>query len=96
MPDLISFEQCIARPDERDNKYPLIRHLINAKDSIGQWLEIDDQIIRCLAGLSAICHDVCKAHIDWQKYIRHKTGSGRGPSHAPPGLLFPMRPTNIY
>ncbi|NLX86252.1 MAG: CRISPR-associated helicase Cas3' [Clostridiales bacterium] len=88
MPDLISFEQCIARPDERDNKYPLIRHLINAKDSIGQWLEIDDQIIRCLAGLSAICHDVCKAHIDWQKYIRHKTGSGRGPSHAPPGAYF--------
>ena len=30
MPDLISFEQCIARPDRQDNKYPLIRHLINA------------------------------------------------------------------
>ncbi|MGI6703274.1 MAG: CRISPR-associated helicase Cas3' [Clostridia bacterium] len=88
MPGLISFEKCIARPDELDNEYPLTKHLINAKSLIGQWLEIDDPIVKRLMGLSAVCHDICKAHIDWQRYIRHKSGSGRGPSHAPPGAYF--------
>jgi len=88
MSDLVSFEQCIARPDEQNNKYPLIKHLINAKDFIGQWLEIDDPMIKSLMGLSAICHDICKSHIEWQKYIKRKSGSSKGPSHAPPGAFF--------
>ncbi|MDD4570025.1 MAG: CRISPR-associated endonuclease Cas3'' [Tepidanaerobacteraceae bacterium] len=86
--DLIPFEQCIARPQDEDKINLLKQHLTNVKKFMEEWLKDDDPTLIKLMGLSGVCHDICKAHINWQKYIRNKAGSGKGPSHAPPGAYL--------
>jgi CRISPR-associated endonuclease/helicase Cas3 len=85
MPRLIPFQQCIARPDDQDgNVYWLSTHLDNVYRWMKKWS--DDHHIQAMLGLAGLCHDLTKAHIDWQQYIR-KVGTKR-PAHAPSGAFL--------
>ncbi|GIW50253.1 MAG: CRISPR-associated helicase/endonuclease Cas3 [Anoxybacillus sp.] len=84
MSHLIPFSKCIARPNDQDRKYPLENHLANVCEWMKNWT--DDPHIKVLLILAGLCHDMTKAHIDWQKYIK---GIGtKGPAHAPSGAFL--------
>lgn len=83
---LIPFDQCIARPDEKETIFLLQDHLIQVKKYMELRLGEYDPILVKLMGLAGICHDLAKSHEDWQSYIRGK--KSKGPHHAPEGALF--------
>jgi CRISPR-associated endonuclease/helicase Cas3 len=92
MSGLIPFDQCIARPESKDGKHGLKDHLLGVKAAMEQRLGGDhgpykeDALFILLAGLAGICHDIPKAHREWQDYIRKKRKSG--PNHAPEGAFL--------
>lgn len=86
MPDIIPFAQCLARPSGNGNDYWLNDHLIGVKQYIEDRLAFLDSLLCKLAGLAGICHDIAKAHGDWQMYIRGKRQGG--PNHAPEGAFL--------
>lgn len=92
MSDLISFDQCIARPDVNGKKYWLQEHLLKVKEFMekrlkgGHYPYEDDLLFILLAGLAGVCHDIAKAHHQWQDYIKGKRKTG--PNHAPEGALL--------
>lgn len=92
MSDLIPFDQCIARPELNNGKNRLEDHLLGVKTAIEQRLGSDhspykeDTLFIRLAGLSGVCHDMPKAHREWQYYIRKQRKSG--PNHAPQGAFL--------
>lgn len=80
MSRLVPFHQCIARPDDEEGTvYLLSSHLDNVGSEMEDWS--DDPHIRMLLQLAGLCHDVTKAHTEWQRYIRKE--KKKGPSHAP-------------
>ncbi len=83
---LIPFDQCVARPDKNDAEHLLIDHLCRVKQNVYNFLEGEDPVVRDLACMAALCHDVAKAHPDWQRYIKGK--QKKGPSHAPAGAFL--------
>lgn len=86
------FDQCIARPDEGGRSYPLREHLLKVKEAIEERLgktmleERGGQCLVRLAGLAGLCHDLAKAHREWQRYIRGERR--KGPNHAPEGAFL--------
>lgn len=90
MLDIVPFEQCIARPDNKDKTYLLSEHLVCVKNAIEKRLsftfQCQDSALMKVAGLAGLCHDIAKAHMEWQNYIRGKRK--RGPNHAPEGAFF--------
>lgn len=86
MSGLVPFDQCVARPEENGKVYLLKDHLLGVKDSIEKRLEGYTPLIIKLAGAAGFCHDVAKAHIEWQSYIKGKRK--QGPNHAPEGAFL--------
>lgn len=92
MSGLISFRECIARPDKEGKKYWLRDHLLAVQEAVEKRLKgctsplAADSVVVRLAGLAGLCHDVPKAHVEWQNYIQKK--SRKGPSHAPAGAFL--------
>jgi CRISPR-associated endonuclease/helicase Cas3 len=86
VPVLISFDQCIARPDENSKKYLLRDHLIGVRQKMEHRFEKSEAILVKTLGLAGLCHDFAKCHQDWQSYIRGR--KSRGPHHAPVGAFF--------
>jgi CRISPR-associated endonuclease/helicase Cas3 len=90
MLDIVPFEQCIARPDDKNKIHLLSEHLIGVKNAIEKRLSFtykcQDSVLLKVTGLAGLCHDIAKAHVEWQKYIRGKRK--RGPNHAPEGAFF--------
>jgi CRISPR-associated endonuclease/helicase Cas3 len=86
---LVPFETCVARPDEEEHKHLLKDHLLKVKIGMENWIYYDETTLRGLMGLSGICHDVAKAHTEWQVYINRKDRAKRkGPTHAPAGAFL--------
>lgn len=71
MPRVIPFVECVARPDKGGKRFFLKDHLIRVTHFAENWIESGDKVLRFLIGLACVCHDMIKAHIDWQKYILH-------------------------
>jgi CRISPR-associated endonuclease/helicase Cas3 len=86
MSGIITFAQCLARPSNNGIDYWLKDHLIGVKEYIDNRIALTDPLICKLAGLAGICHDIAKAHADWQMYIRGKRADG--PNHAPEGAFL--------
>lgn len=90
MSDIAPFKNCKARPDSGDRVNLLIEHLIGVKAAIEKRLRNSywswDPIIIKLAGLAGLCHDIAKAHPEWQDYISEKRI--KGPHHAPGGAFL--------
>lgn len=92
MSDIVPFDECIARPDMDGKKNWLIDHLLGVKDAIekrlanGSSLFKGDSMAILLASLAGICHDIAKAHMEWQHYIKGKRK--QGPNHAPAGAFL--------
>lgn len=92
MSGLISFAECIARPDDNNKKNWLIDHLLGVRHAIETRLKkcnspiANDSLCIHLAGLAGVCHDLAKSHVQWQRYIEGKRD--RGPNHAPEGAFL--------
>ncbi len=84
MPVVISFDMCIARPDDENKKKNLLRdHLVEVATACGSEEGSYEERIAFLAGL---LHDAAKAHVDWQCYILGDRE--KGPPHAPLGAAI--------
>ncbi len=71
---VISLDQCIARPDEGEHRYPLVSHLIEVGQHAGDPHGDIESVLLFLAGL---LHDAGKAQYSWQEHIR-SDGARRG------------------
>lgn len=67
---LVPFNKCIARPNEGDKEYLLKDHLLGVKEFAETIAHYNDFLIARLMGLAGLCHDIAKAHKDWQAYIK--------------------------
>jgi CRISPR-associated endonuclease/helicase Cas3 len=83
---LIPFDQCIARPSDKQSECFLIDHLFHVKRTMEFRMSGFDLTVVKLAGLSGICHDLLKSNPEWQLYIWGK--KKKGPPHAPGGALL--------
>jgi hypothetical protein len=81
----ILLRDCIARPDEGDQRYPLIDHLIAVASGCGRPGGVPEERLAFLAGLS---HDAAKAAAAWQHYIRNVATVKDRPHHAPLGAAL--------
>lgn len=86
MSGLIPFEQCIARPKEQGKVYWLKDHLLGVKAFIESRITKEDCLLNKLAGLAGFCHDMAKAHVEWQHYANKKRK--QGPNHGPEGAFL--------
>ncbi len=82
MPRIIPFQKCLARPGEL-----LIEHVVAVKQSIEHYLSDFDPAVIRLCGLAGICHDLGKAHADWQAYIQAPE-ERKGPNHSSCGAFL--------
>jgi len=86
MPGLIPFRDCIARPDDGDRRYPLPDHL---RDTARLMAENGaDPVLTVLLRIAGICHDIYKAHPDWQAYVNSRGAIQQGPAHAAAGAFL--------
>jgi CRISPR-associated endonuclease/helicase Cas3 len=86
MPSIVPFAECLARPTESGKIFLLSAHLLHVKAFMEKRLAGGDACLIRLAGLAGLCHDMAKAHPEWQQYIRKKRN--RGPHHAPEGAFL--------
>lgn len=68
MSRIVPFEKCIARPESS-----LVEHLLSVKQSMEYFLQDFDNVTVRLSGLAGVCHDLAKAHVEWQAYIQSPT-----------------------
>jgi CRISPR-associated endonuclease Cas3-HD len=73
---------CIARPGERGRCFPLIEHLVAVARGCGRPSGSPEEKLAFLAGLM---HDVAKADLEWQYYIRNTATVRTRPPHSPLG-----------
>jgi CRISPR-associated endonuclease/helicase Cas3 len=74
-------QDCIARPDTANQRFPLIEHLIAVAKGCGRP---DGTPVERLGYLAGLAHDAAKAAAEWQQYIRNPR-IPKGPPHAPLG-----------
>lgn len=86
MPRIVPFHQCVARPSEGERTFPLIDHLREAGELMARRCP-DPELIP-LYRLSGLCHDIYKAHPDWQAYVLSKGAIHKGPAHAAAGAFL--------
>ena len=88
MSRLISFDDCIARPDENGHRYYLKTHLEGVREWTRSFFQIVklDNVEKALIEIAAISHDIGKANVDWQAYINGR--KKRGPNHSWCGAMF--------
>lgn len=86
MPGLIFFKDCIARPDDGDRRYPLADHLRDTARLLTEGCTDPDMVV--LFRLAGLCHDIYKAHPDWQAYVNSRGVIQKGPAHAAAGAFL--------
>ncbi|OUM86954.1 MAG: CRISPR-associated helicase Cas3' [Bacillus thermozeamaize] len=86
MPGLIPFEACVARPDEGDRRFPLPDHLRETARLLTEGCT--DREVEVLYKLQGLCHDIYKAHPDWQAYVNSRGAIRKGPAHAAAGAFL--------
>jgi len=86
MPRLIPFSECVARPPEGEQTFPLADHLRDAGELLA--LRCPDPGLVPLYRLAGLCHDIYKAHPDWQAYVLSRGAIRRGPAHAAAGAFL--------
>lgn len=77
---------CVARPSENDQIHLLLEHLLSVKEAMKKRVTGDDIVLTELVCLAGICHDLAKAHYEWQLYIKGQRN--QGPNHAPEGAFL--------
>jgi len=82
---VMAFEACIARPDEGGQTFPLATHLFNVASAMGEPEGSKEERLAFLAGW---LHDVGKARLPWQRYIRQPEKSKHVPHSVYGGVLF--------
>lgn len=82
MPRIIPFEKCVARPESS-----LIEHLLSVKQYMENFFKDYDTVTSSLSGLAGVCHDIAKAHADWQAYIQSPLIK-KGPNHSACGAFL--------
>lgn len=82
---VMRFEECIARPSEGGRTFPLSDHLFTVGQGMGspegEWEER-------LAFLAGLLHDVGKARLSWQQYIRSRDPDKGSVPHAVYGAVL--------
>src|SRR5690606_9301358 len=86
MPRLIPFSECVARPPEGEQTFPLADHLRDAGELLA--LRCPDPGLVPLFRLAGLCHDIYKAHPDWQAYVLSRGAIRRGAAHAAAGAFL--------
>jgi len=86
MPRVIPFSQCVARPPEGDRTFPLADHLREAGELMAGRCPNPELI--ALYRLAGLCHDIYKAHPDWQAYVLRQGAIRKGPAHAAAGAFL--------
>lgn len=94
MSRLISWEDCLARPSEGEKFFYLKDHLVGVRKKTRSFFNKINRAKGATEGcteqwlleLAAICHDLVKAHHDWQRYVRGK--SSHRPHHAEGGAIL--------
>src|SRR5690606_26514779 len=87
MSSITSWEDCLARPTDRETIFYLSEHLVGVRNQMRSFFTKKmSNTAQLLLELAAISHDIGKANHDWQGYIRGK--SSRGPTHAECGAIF--------
>ena len=81
---VITFQQCKARPDEKDRQFPLTAHLSAVAQSCSS---LDSSLQNRLYFLGGLCHDAAKGRKKWQDNLNGPRGS-RPPHAAPSALLY--------
>ncbi len=88
MVNMVAFDKCLARPGDGKATYLLTDHLRDVASRSSRHLESIEEKMLYLAGLA---HDVGKAHVNWQDYIR-KVEAGQknlqGVPHSPFGAAI--------
>lgn len=82
MSRIVPFEKCIARPESS-----LAEHLLFVKHSMEYFLRDFDSVTVRLSGLAGVCHDLAKAHVEWQAYIQ-SPAIKKGPNHSACGAFL--------
>jgi len=87
MSRIIPFSKCIARPNIGDRSFYLSKHLEGARELVRSFFPSSlGTIPQLLLELGAVCHDITKAHIDWQEYVQGKRQTG--PNHSGSGAIL--------
>lgn len=79
---MIALADCIARPEDEGELFPLVDHSVAVAKGCGRHDGDSEERLAFLAGL---CHDLAKSDTKWQHYIRNVQTVKKGPSHAPLG-----------
>lgn len=82
---VIPFADCIARPEEGENNFPLKEHLWNVGSEMGN---AEGGAYERLAFLAGLLHDVGKARQPWQTYIQSQDRKNRVPHSVYGAVLF--------
>lgn len=86
MSRLIPFSECVARPPDGKQSFSLSDHLRDAGELLARRSPDPELVpIHRLAGL---CHDIYKAHPDWQAYVLSRGAIRKGPAHAAAGAFL--------
>ncbi|MBO8138268.1 MAG: CRISPR-associated helicase Cas3' [Desulfotomaculum sp.] len=86
MSSIIPFEQCIARPSTESQVFLLKDHLMGVRNLAHSFFQKPNDVVKTLIELAAVSHDIGKAHVEWQKYIKGK--KRKGPNHSSVGAVF--------
>ena len=86
MPRVVPFSQCVARPPEGDRTFSLADHLREAGELMAGRCPHPE--LTALYRLAGLCHDIYKAHPDWQAYVLRQGAIRKGPAHAAAGAFL--------
>jgi len=86
MPRIIAFSDCVARPPEEERTFPLMEHLRKVGEQMAKLCPLPE--LSPIYRLAGLCHDIYKAHPDWQTYVLSRGAIRKGPPHAAAGAFL--------